>query len=264
MRAVLGWRTLALGRYVLGLGVLTLGAVNLAWGDFDAAAPVPANVPGRAALVYIAAVFLMTVGAAVMWRRFAAWAGAAIAIYFGLIIVVLLDGQAIVAHVAAFDSYNGTAEQLAIAMGGLIVWAMSAQIAAARVIRVAQIVFGICAIVFGLAHFIYMNLTAPLVPSWLAPNQMFWGYATGVFHIAAGVALITGVQARAAAILLTIMYAAFTPLVHVPILLAGHTTHFNWSENAENIALTGVAWTIADSLARFAQLPFRVRIPRMR
>jgi uncharacterized membrane protein len=254
MRAMLGGKTLALGRYVLGFGVLALGAVNLAWGDFDAAAPVPANFPGRTALVYIAAVFLIAVGAALMWRRLAAWAGAAIAIYFGVIIVVLLDGPTIVAHLTAFDSYNGTAEQLAIAMGGLIVFAMNAKIddvRAARIVRVCQIVFGVCALVFGAAHFVYMNLTAPLVPKWLPPDQVFWGYATGIFHIAAGVALITGIQARVASILLTIMYAAFTPLVHVPILLAGHTTHFNWSENAENIALTGVAWVIADSLARF-------------
>ncbi len=79
---------------------------------------------------------------------------------------------------------------------------------------------------------------------------MFWAYATGIGHIAAGVAILTGVQARLAAILLTAMYASFTPLVHVPMLLADPSSHWIWSENAENIALTGVAWVVADSLAR--------------
>ena len=111
-------------------------------------------------------------------------------------------------------------------------------------------VFGVCAILFGGAHFFYMNLTAPLVPQWLPPNQVFWGYATGVAHIAAGVAILTGVQARLAAILLTIMYASFTLLVHGPMFVADHLNHFVWTENAENLALIGAAWVVADSLAR--------------
>ena len=95
-----------------------------------------------------------------------------------------------------------------------------------------------------------MNLTAPLVPSWLPFGQTFWGYATGVAHIAAGLAILTGIQARLAAILLTIMYASFTPLVHIPTLLAEPSNHWYWSENAANIAVTGMAWVVADSLAR--------------
>jgi hypothetical protein len=39
--------------------------------------------------------------------------------------------------------------------------------------------------------------------------------------IAAGAASLTGVQAWLAAILLTIMYASFTPLVHVPMRITG-------------------------------------------
>jgi len=120
---------------------------------------------------------------------------------------------------------------------------------AARLIRTAQIVFGVCAIFFGVAHFVYMNMTAPLVPKWLPPNQVFWGYATGIFHIAAGVAVIARVQARLAAILLTMMFVGFTLLVHLPLAFAHPGDHFIWSENAENVALIGAAWVIADSLA---------------
>ena len=113
-----------------------------------------------------------------------------------------------------------------------------------------QLTFGACALLFGAAHFFYMNFTVPLVPKWLPPTQEFWAYATGIGHIAAGVAILTGVQARLAAILLTVMYASFTPLVHVPIVLASPSGYSNWTENALNLALTGVAWVVADSLAR--------------
>ncbi len=95
-----------------------------------------------------------------------------------------------------------------------------------------------------------MGLTAPLVPQWLPPTQEFWAYATGVAHIAAGVAIVTSVQARLAAILLTAMFASFTPLVHVPMLLADPSSHWIWSENALNLALIGAAWVVGDSLAR--------------
>src|SRR5207245_3057461 len=96
----------------------------------------------------------------------------------------------------------------------------------------------------------YMNLTVPLVPKWLPRTQEFWAYATGIGHIAAGFAILIGVRARLAAILLTAMFAFFTPLVHVPMLLADPASRLNWSENALNLALIGVAWVVADSLAR--------------
>jgi uncharacterized membrane protein YphA (DoxX/SURF4 family) len=157
----------------------------------------------------------------------------------------------VLAHYAEFGTYSGLAEQLALAAGGLIVYAASARIdaaLAARLTRVGQVVFAVCALLFGGAHFFYMNLTIPLVPKWLPPTQVFWAYATGLGHIAAGVAILTGVQARLAAILLTAMYASFTPLVHVPMLLADPASHWNWAENALNLALTGAAWVVADSL----------------
>ena len=108
----------------------------------------------------------------------------------------------------------------------------------------------VCALVFGGSHFVYMNLTAPLVPKWLPPTQEFWGYATGVGFVAAGVAILIGVQARLAAILVTAMLASFALLVHEPMLLAGHSIHMNWTESAVNLAVTGAAWVVANSLAR--------------
>jgi hypothetical protein len=57
-------------------------------------------------------------------------------------------------------------------------------------------------------------------------------------------------QARLAAILLTAMYASFTLLVHLPMLLADSSSRMNWSENALNLALIGAAWVVADSLGR--------------
>jgi uncharacterized membrane protein YphA (DoxX/SURF4 family) len=248
-----GKPTMAFGWRVYGLGVMAIAMVCLAWGRFDPGQPVPTAVPDRAALAYAAAVFMLVAGAAVEWRRTAAWAAALLCAYYALIVVVLMNGRVALAHYAEYGAYDSAAEQLAIAAAALIVFAANARIdaaLAARLTRLGQLAFGVCALVFGGAHFAYMNLTVPLVPKRLPPSQVFWAYATGLGHIAAGVAILTGVRARLAAILLTAMYASFTPLVHLPMLLADPTSFVNWTENALNLALTGAAWVVADSLPR--------------
>ncbi len=244
---------MAFGWRVWGLGVMALALVCLAWGDFDPGQPVPKTFPDRTVLAYVVAAFMLVAGAAVEWRRTTAWAAAALTAYYALVVVMLMHGRVVLRNSAEFGAYSGAAEQLAIGAGGLIVYARSADIdaaLAARLTRVGQVAFGICALLFGGAHFFYLNLTIPMVPKWLPPSQTFWAYATGIGHIAAGIAILTGVRARLAGIALTGMYASFTLLVHGPMLLADPSSHTNWSENAINIALIGAAWVVADSLTR--------------
>ncbi|HEY2032590.1 MAG TPA: hypothetical protein VGH02_02755 [Rhizomicrobium sp.] len=240
-----GWR-------VFGLGIIALALLCLVWGDFNAGQPVPKDFPARTALAYTAAIFMLVAGLGIEWRKTTAWAAAALAIYYAIFVVLLMNGRVILRNLGIYGAYSGTAEQVAVATGAFIIWASFAEIdgaRAARFIRIGQIVFGICAVLFGGAHFVYMNLTAPLVPKWLPPSQEFWGYATGVFHIAGGLAIIANVRARLAAILLTVMYALFLPLALVSELLAT-PTFFAWCENALDIILIGVAWVVADSLAK--------------
>lgn len=256
-------RTRAFGWRVYGLGVMAFGMMCLGWGDFVLGQPVPKDFPQRTALAYGAGAFMLVAGAAVEWRRSVAWGAAALTAYYAFIVVILMNGRLLLTHYAEFVTYEGIAEQLAITAGGLIVYATTAKIdavIAARLTRLGQLAFGVCALVFGGAHFVYMNLTAPLVPKWLPPTQEFWAYATGVGHIAAGVAILTGIQARLAAILMTAMLASFALLVHEPMLVANPSSHMNWTESAVNLAVMGAAWVVADSLARAR----RARPPRER
>ena len=241
-----GWR-------VYGLGMMALGLTSLAFREFDPGQPMPEHFPYRTILAYVAGVFIVISAAAVELRRTVARAGAALAVYYGIFVVLLLDGRLLLTHYAEYGMYEGIAMQLAIAVGGLIIYAAGAEIDAtlsARLTLLCQLVFGVCVLIWGGAHFIYMNLTAPLVPKWLPPSQVFWGYVTGVCFIAAGLAILTGVKARLAATLLTVMIACLGLMANDRILMTGLSSHFNWSESALNLALIGVAWVVADSLAR--------------
>jgi uncharacterized membrane protein YphA (DoxX/SURF4 family) len=240
------------GTRVYGLGAVALGLVGLAWGDFALQwQPVPDGVPGRTMLAYATGAALVLAGAVLTWRRMAAFGAAALTSLYAAG-VILLHGPRAAAHPLALALWSGAAEQLVLVAGGLIAYVSSARIDAklsARLSRFARLGFGACLLVFGAAHFYYLDFTAAMVPKWIPPGQVFWACATGAAHIAAGLAILSGVQARLAAMLVTAMFAGFSILLHVPNLLADPASHLQWVINAINLALTGAAWIVADSLA---------------
>ena len=167
--------------------------------------------------------------------------------YYVVIVLVVMNGPLLARSYASYGIYEQYAIQGGFAVGAALVLAGSGLVAApARLMRGAQIAFGICAVIYGGAHFAYMNLTAPLVPAWLPPSQVFWGQATGVAQIAAGLAFLSGVQARLAGMLLAAMYVLFQVMVHIPSLFTKPGDHFAMTENATNLALIGVAWLVAE------------------
>jgi uncharacterized membrane protein YphA (DoxX/SURF4 family) len=239
------------GARVYGLAAIALGLVGLVWGDFAAVwQPVPQSVPGRTALAYIVAVALLLAGSAIQWRRTVALGALMLTALYGLGIALLHVPQ-VIAHPSVFVVWSGVAEQLALVAGGLVTYALSAQIDAAlakRISRIAHLVFGVCLIMFGLAHIVYIRETAEMVPAWLPPGQVFWADATAAGHIAAGVAILSGIAARTAAMLVTAMFVVFGIFVHAPAVFLDPHNHLHWAANAVNLALIGSAWVVAASL----------------
>ena len=70
----------------------------------------PKGFPDRTALAYAAGAFMLVAGAAVEWRRTAAWGAAALTAYYALVVVVLMNGRVVLAHYAEFVTYSGIAE----------------------------------------------------------------------------------------------------------------------------------------------------------
>lgn len=243
-----------LGIRSYGIGAIALGAVGIAWGDFALQwQPVAPWFPGRTLLAYLLAAALVIAGVCVTaaGRRAIAGATALTGLYF--VVVALMHGPLIFQHPASFAAWSGAAEQVTLVAGGLAAlgWLTRRQALG----TVAVTLMGVCLLVFGIAHFLYLDFTASLVPAWLPGGQKFWAAATGIGHLAAGVAFLTGMQTRPAAFAVTAMFGSFSILVHLPLLLADPKAHMSWVMNAINLALTGAAWAVATHLASAQKTP---------
>jgi uncharacterized membrane protein len=236
------------GVRVFGLGALALGVVGLVWGDFALQwQPVPDNVPSRQLLAYASAGLLVLAGLSLVLKRWAAVGAWVLAISYAAW-VVLLHAPRVFAKPLDVSIWLGFAEILALTAGGLVAVGQVASLGArtARFAEGGRLAFGACLLVFGLSHFVYAKFTAGMVPAWIPPSQTFWAYATGAFHIAAGLALLSGVQARLAAWCVTAMFGGFVLLLHAPRVFADPTNRVEWTMLAVALSLTGAAWTLAD------------------
>jgi uncharacterized membrane protein len=244
------------GIRIYGLGAIALGVVGVVWGDFALQwQPVAPWFPGRTLLAYLFAAALIVAGACVndtRGRRETVFGATALtALYAG--VVLFMHGPLLIQHPGSFASWSGAAEQATLVAGGLASYAWL--IRKPDLGNAAVVLMGVCLVIFGIAHFLYLDFTASMVPAWLPGGQKFWAAATGIGHIAAGVAFLTGVRARLAAVCVTAMFGSFSILVHLPLILTDSKAHMNWVMNAINLALTGAAWAVATYLASLQKTP---------
>jgi len=226
-----------------------LGLTGLVWGDF-AVVWQPDTAPGQSILGYALPILPLLVGLAMQWRR-TVYVSTLVLVGLYALGEIFLDVPRGFAHPSVFVAWYGVFEHLALAAAAVIICAYSAPLEPAtveRLSKISRLIFGVCLIYFGLAHHFYLANTVSMVPAWLPPGQTFWAYATGAAHVAAGIALISGIYARPAATLLAAMFTVFAILVHAPRIVSDPHTHMNWAENAVNFALIGSAWVIAASI----------------
>jgi len=227
-------------RFIYGLGAIGLGLVGLVVGDFALQwQPVPKDVPGREALAYLSAAILILGGLATIWRRTSAVGSLGLGVMYGVWVVVLHIPNAL-GRASEIAAWNPVAELSALSLGGLVGWGMTHRPAWAEM---ARRLFGLCAVIFALAHFGYAKFTASMVPGWL-PAPLFWAYLTGAGHLAGGLALIAGVVPRLAATLLAGMYATFTLILHLPRVIAAPGERIEWTMLFVAMSLAGAAWII--------------------
>lgn len=229
---------------LFALGSILLGAVGIFFHDFAMQwQPVPAGFPIRTPLAYASGFVLVAGGVALLLpkgERAGAWL---LTVFLG-IWTVTLNLPAAIASYKSIGAWNSPAEIAFMTMGALALASSHAGSLRSVLARAARIVAGLAACVFGFAHFNYIDFTATMVPSWIPPNGVFWAWATGAGHLAAGLALVSGIQARLAATLLAGMMASFVILLHLPRVVAAPDQHVEWIMLGVSSMLAGAAWLV--------------------
>ena len=246
---------MTIGARIYGVAAIALGIPGLAYGRFAAMGqPVPAEIRGHAMLAYATAALLIAAGLAINVRRSAVAGSLALASLFAVFLLWLHLPSAFTQPLV-WVSWESLAENFAMALGGLLAFTLAPGVGERRVhvALIARLLFGLCLAIFGTSEFVYAGFTASLVPAWLPPSPLFWTYLTGAAQFAAGMAVLSSVGARLAAILLTAMYLVFALIVHLPRVIANPGDAGIWGENGVNLVLAGAAWLLADSFAAARQ-----------
>jgi uncharacterized membrane protein YphA (DoxX/SURF4 family) len=245
------WRSIlpVTARAAYAGGAILLGCAGLVFADFARQwQPVPQLLPNRPLLAILSAAILLGGGVLLLRERRQRLGGAICAGMFAC--WLSLHIPVVAAAGARLVTWLGVAEISALVLGGAILASLDPRHGSDPPSLVVK-AYGLCPLVFGASHLAYPDFTAAMVPSWI-PGPLFWAYFTGFAHIAAGIAILSGVQSRRGSTLLGVMMAAFAMLVHVPRLLGDPASHAEWVMLGLAVALAGSAIAVRAALARTA------------
>jgi len=235
-------------RLFFAVTLIGIGVVGLVRGGFAPIwQPVPETAPARELLAYFSTVIALACGIGLLVKQSASRAAL-------VLVVVLIVWTAffkfpfIVRDPLEEVSYQSNGENWVLIAAA---WVLYAEFAKGRGfpagdlgVRIAYLLYGLALIAFGFSHFVYLNMTAPLVPSWL-PGPVFWAYATGVIYLASGLVIATGLAARWGSLAAAVQITAITVMVWGPMLFAGGLGAMHWQETIVSWALTAAAWVLA-------------------
>lgn len=193
------------------VALLGWGIMHFIIGDFAAGrAPAwPEGVPGKIAWAYISGITLIVAAISVFTNQ-----KTRLTVTCAGVMILLWAGSRNLFIVLSTLDYGGqmtnTGKSLTIGFGALAVVA-----AFPLAVRLASIFTGLFFIAGGIQHFIFIQFVKTLVPSWI-PGAEFWSYFAGVALIAAGIALVSGIQRKLAALLSSWMVFIWFLILHVP------------------------------------------------
>lgn len=256
-------RMTTFGRILLAGGIIGLGIVGLVHGQFVRKwEPVPADLPLRQWLVWASNLLLIACGVGLLVPRMAAAAALTLALFL-LGWVIVLHGPLIVPHPTNLLAWAYMSGVLAVAAGVLTLWAMlpaqgrqgsPAHLTHVHTLTTARLLMGSVFVFFGITHIVVAKDVTPLVPAWI-PTSLRTDivYLVGCGHAATGLALISGVLARAAATMQAAMMSSLVLLVDIPRFAAGLAGP-PWALCFET-AMVGGVWLVAGSLSSRARNP---------
>ena len=261
MKGIMEDRQMQVGVWFYGLGTVLTGILNIAWGAFDAShQPIQAlgkNLPGQQILAYVAGLWLVAAGLAILWRRTAKIGAAASAVVY-----LIFSALWVCRYYAGIHALGwridvilgvtfGLAQQLMLVAPAAIVYASVTSpdsLFEKRAAIVARWMLGLPPVLFGIFHLIGIRVFATIVPHWMSFGY-FWAGLTGLAFILAGIAICAGIKDVLAARLLALMLFLFEGFVEIPPIFIRLHDLRTWGAAVYNLSAIGACWIFAEFLA---------------
>jgi hypothetical protein len=249
------------GVWFYGLGTVLTGILDIAWGAFDAshqpAKALGINLPGQHILAYVAGVWLVAAGLAILWRRSARLGAAASAIAYLIFATFWLARYYAGIHALGWridvllGVTFGLAQQVMLVAPAAIVYASTASpdsLLQKRAAIAARWMLGLPPVIFGLFHLIGLRVFASIVPHWMSFGY-FWAALTGIAFILAGCAICSGKMDVPALRLLGLMLLLFDGFVEIPPIFIRLHNEATWGAAVYNVTAIGACLIFAEFLA---------------
>jgi uncharacterized membrane protein len=254
-------RITELGRVIFGVAIAALGGEHLVCAHM-AAQPFPAQfhasvipvipwIPAHPWLAYVTGTALLLTGLCILVNvrtRAAALIVSGILLGFDLILHV----PRMVVVPKNWGLRGEVCEMLALAAAAFVLAGTSSRANGERgrwnhvLVNVGRVLFGIAAIVFGVDHFLALDLIASLVPAWM-PGHVFLASLTGAIMIAAGMSILAKWMNQLAALALGTVFLLIVLTLHVPRVLAAPRSPDEWSSALIALAMCGASWILSSS-----------------
>src|SRR5271170_3887212 len=257
----MGVQQMKVGVWFYGLGTALTGILDIAWGAFDAShQPIKflgKNLPAQHILAYVAGIWLVAAGLAILWRRSARLGAAASAIAYLIFAALWLFRYYAGIHALGWridvllGVTFGLAQQLMLVAPAAIVYASTASpdsLLQKRAAIAARWMLGLPPVLFGLFHLIGIRVFASIVPHWMSFGY-FWAGLTGIAFILAGIAICSGIMDVLAARLLALMLFLFDALVEIPPVFIRLHDQGTWGAAVYNLPAIGACLIFAGFLA---------------
>jgi len=243
------------GLSLFAVGLFGLGVLALTYRDFALVwQPVPAWLPGRAAIAFGSGLLMLALAAGLSFPRTRPWAVRILFPY--LLLWACLKLPDAIKMPGTEASWLGLGELTLLLSGGWTLFAVLGEVAEGsplgfltgdRGLRAARQLFAVSIIPIGLSHLVYLSVTAGYVPHWL-PFRKGWAILTGAGQIASGLGVLFNVLPRIAAYAEAAQIMTYTFLVWAAAFLAAHT-RLNITAFFISWIFGAAAWAVAQNVS---------------
>jgi uncharacterized membrane protein YphA (DoxX/SURF4 family) len=245
------------GVWFYGLATIVTGILDVVWGAFEAShQPIEAlgHISGERVLAYLAGIWLIAAGTAILRPRTARVGAAGSAIIYVIFALFWVPRLFALTHKFGFGigviifALGGLAGEMMFVSPAAIVYATTSvrdEVWQERAAIAARWMLGVPPILFGLGHLMNLHAYARFMPHWV-PFGLFWIVLTGIAFLLAGLAIVCGIWDVLAARLLALMLLVFEFAVEIPPVFGQPHSQGAWGGAVYNVTAIGACLIFAE------------------